>query len=224
MAIPVVAPASDERQERATKPEGGIDMTRWMTADWTVGQLNALVKKIGDGNARGILDGTVEFAVTARAREFLRPAGVTTIPATGEVRDPHTRLKTREGLWVSPFFTENVLAHAHTVKGTPEIDISAWDLAKLANDAEIMGETGDPIDIDVLWPALDYLLRQQPGGEEGFLPTDGRWIVIHVRAGGGVFAVDVRWHAGGSEWDVHACPLYDARWYAGGHVISLATA
>lgn len=36
----------------------------WMTKDWTQGDLNAVVKKIGGEKiARGILDGTVKFTV-----------------------------------------------------------------------------------------------------------------------------------------------------------------
>ena len=38
-------------------------MEKWLTKDWTVGQLNALVKKIGEKNARNILADKAEFQV-----------------------------------------------------------------------------------------------------------------------------------------------------------------
>lgn len=190
-------------------------MSKWMTADWTVGQLNALVKKIGDGNARGILDGTVEFTVTALMREFLHPAGVTTLPAATEIFDPVAHFQTREGLHIWGWFKDRILKYVHEVDGSPETTLSAFDLTKPANDVEIRKELpedhvfGDPSEFCAI---LAQMIDRQPNGEEGDLLSNGYWNIFYVQATGVVFAVGVRWLGGHREWCVRADPLNNVRW------------
>lgn len=196
-------------------------MTDFLIKDETPGRLNALVKEIGGLEVMdGILKGTLRFKIIEQS--FLTPVAEITIPA---IRNPRKALQPRKGLWVSDNFKKFVLPHIGTLEEkTPEITLSMSELAKPANDAEIMGATGEPMDATVFGYALDHLISQQPNGKKGFLPTDGRWIIIHVRAGGAVFAVRVRWSDVSRGWGVRAGRLRDARWRGGHLVVSLATA
>ncbi len=198
-------------------------MCDFLTKDETPGRLNALVKEIGGLEVMdGILKGTIRFEIVEQW--FLTSVGEITIPAVKNPRSPRELLQTRKGLWVSDDFKKFVLPHIGSVEETPELTLSVSNLAKPANDAEIMGEAGGPMDATTFGHALVHLLSQQPNGEEGFLPTDGRWIIVLVRAGGEVFAVSFCWSDVCREWHVDARRLDDDRWGEGGHVMSLATA
>lgn len=146
------------------------------------------------------------------------------IPTTGS---PGKGLQQREGLWMSRNFKEFVLphiSHIKTVEDLSEVALSVWKLAMPANDVEIMDATGEPVDATVFGYVLDYLLSEQPNGEDGFLLTNRNWIIIHVRVGGEVFAVNFGWSDVHQEWLVNTHRLHDLRWHKGSHVMSLATA
>lgn len=209
----------------AMKPKEEF-MSKWMTADWTVGQLNALVKLLGGEKvARGILDGTIKFAVTARAREFLRPAGEITLPATQGV-DPNQYFQTRKGLYVWQEFSERIVSVA-TQTELSEITLQAFNLVKSANDTEIRSELPEDhvFGAEELCGYLPELLARQPNGEEDDLLTNSYANIFYVRGkSGAVFAVNVGWRSFFRSWDVGAFRLGDVRWDEGNRVVSRATA
>ncbi len=147
-------------------------------------------------------------------REFLRPVGEFTLSARKETLDPQVRLRTREGLWVSPYFQDNVLKYANTLENTPEIKLESFELIKSANDLEIMGELPlDPMDVDTTCVALAQMIDRQPGGEEGFLLINGRWNIFYAQVGGEeVYMLYIYRDYGRKEWRIYAFPLRKIRW------------
>lgn len=199
-------------------------MTKWMTQNWTSGQLNALVKKLGGEEvARGILDGTVPFTVTARAHEFLRTAGELTLPASTVLFDPAAYFQTRKGLWVSDSFRHQILKYAHGVDSTARVTLSVFDLVKSANDAEIRSELPEDHvfeDASEFSATLAKMIDLQPIGKDGILLTSGYWNIFYVQRVGGVVAVFVYWHGHARRWYVYARPLDDLRWFEGRRAFS----
>lgn len=201
-------------------------MSGWATKHWTVGELNALVKKLGERVARGILDGTVKvIAMTQRTREFLHFVGEITLPASTSRCDPEEYFLNRPGLWVSNTVRRLVRESARPITSRPETTFFAFDLVKPANDAEIRSELPEDHVFeypDEFWVILAKMIDQQPNGEEGGLLANGRWNVFCVRISGEVYAVRINWSAGGRGWVVGADLPHDndSWWCEGSRVFS----
>ncbi|MDP2734757.1 MAG: hypothetical protein Q8P12_00965, partial [bacterium] len=152
------------------------------------------------------------------------PVAEITIPATQGV-DPSQYFQTREGLYVWPEFSERIVSVAKKTE-LPEVTFRSFELVKSANDTEIRSELPEDyvLEASELCGYLPEIIASQPGGEEGFLLTNGHPNVFYVRGRNGeVFAVGVLWDGVNLEWDVYADRLDDGHWSGGYRVISLAT-
>lgn len=177
----------------------------WMTKDWTQGDLNAVIKKIGGEEvARGILNDTVKFTVTEMPKtsfdEFFQ---------------------TRPRLFVSESFRDLVVAKAKGVATV--VNTKHFDLSREMLDSEIEEKLGGGYvwDENVLLATLKLLLTKQKGGKKGKLVNTGFSNLFY--SGFCVVSVCWRTRAVVPDWFVYADERVDRRWDAGVRAFSPAT-
>lgn len=159
------------------------------------------------------------LARIAREERVLREISVEDVAE--KLVDPLAKFfTTRAGLWVSPEFTQRILALALAMgETTPATVGTPFNLPKNMTDAEICKELGNGYIFEDAKAFCVYLadaIERQWGGAEGDLLTSGYANLFYVRGvGGEVFVVHVDWRAGGRKWLVHAFRLDDRGWHAG---------
>ena len=155
--------------------------------------------------------------------KFLNPAGELTLPATTKLFDQTAYFQTKSDLFVSDWFKDQILKYVHEVDDAQEVSLSAFDLAKLANDTEIRKELPEDHvfeDPSEFCASLAQMIDRQPNGEKGNLLVNGYWNIFYVQAGDEVRAVNVRWSDDNRRWYVLAVPLGVGRWREGFRVLS----
>lgn len=194
-----------------------------MTKDWTSGQLNALVKKVGGEKiARGILDGTVQFTVTEQ--KHLVHHNTIDLPELSKTFNPQEYYRNRTGLYVWDGFTDNILSVAKKTKKVSARKIVSYNLMKASNDAEICIELPENYvweDASEFCAHLANMIDGQPNGKEGNFLSNGYTNIFYVCGKDNeVFAVHLSWVADGREWRVLAYRLVADRWGVGRRAFS----
>lgn len=204
---------------------------------WEVGELAAVVQKLGADNARKLstcdkvsVEFTEESAVVRGTRKKAPPKQILSerrsvaLPERSSPLDPDEFYKTRAGLYVWGDFRDRIVSAAKKVEQVPGIEIGSFDLIKDANDAAIRGclPKGHVFDDPgVFCVYLATVIERQPDGQEGDLLANGSANIFYVGgANGGVFAVRVRWYSGHRKWYLFAPRLGGVRWSAGSRVFS----
>lgn len=170
----------------------------WITQSWTTGQLNALVKKIGEKNARGILDDTVRFSV--QAVSLLRQVSAVDVNAVERF------VAKDQLLWANVSWTGKNFDCLFLDK--VEIDVPAGEIAihkpeKSSLDRFfITAELGEKAEIYLAH--FFELLHKQAKREKGDPPlTNGRAIIAYVcGVDGKLWTVYATWNDVYRNWQV----------------------
>src|SRR3989344_9202146 len=144
---------------------------------------------------------------------ILAPYRQLTVGPLTEPFNPHVVFQTREGLWVSPQFTDRILSVVRDVaKRESATSLQSFTLVKDALDTQI--RAGLPENHLVEPWQIAALITKQPKGEEGDLLTNGYANLFYVKGKAEqVFVVHVHWFAGNREWYVNAWKLVENdRW------------
>ncbi len=184
----------------------------------TMGQMNALVKKLGgEEGVKRFLAGTVEVIV----KSVIELVASMTVKLTERV-DPDAFYRTRPGLYVWDGFRTLVVAKAHPIDPADSVySIESFQLTRDAVDDEIenslskshlFGET-------LVCAVIAGLIAKQPKGEDGALLNNGYANIFYT----GSCVVRVRWDADGRRWRVGAWRRDGGGWVASDRVFSLAT-
>ena len=156
----------------------------------------------------------------------LSRAGTILIPAMLPILTVKEFFTTREGLWVSDRFGDNILASIkkERVEDINPAELSYYDLPGDMGDYEIREGLPDghvfenPLFFCI---HLAILLIRQWNGEEGPLLTSGYVNLFYVKGlNGKVFVVGVNRYVADGGWSVDAADLGGYRWRAGGRVFS----
>ena len=201
---------------------------------WTLGNIEALINRIGEENARQLLDCkvTVDFTdgdavvkgkkPTRKSRNFLSAGQALTLPGCDMLSSSRQFFAAREGLMIGDGARARVQS-VKTVESLIEIKIKYFDLVRLANDWKIMSELppDHAFTEEELWPHLQGMLERQWDGKNGPLITNDYANIFYVRdQSGEVFSVHADWVADRRKWDVDAYRLGDDRWGKGSRVFS----
>jgi hypothetical protein len=219
-----LAPTSGERKISEGKEAQG-DAMIWMTKDWTQGESNALVKKLGgDKVARGILNDTVKFTVVEVSAPslppLLIPRGTVTVTLK-ERHNPDRFYQTRSDLFVQPDFRTQIVAKANLSEAGASFNLKYADLGRNAVDREIEEKLGKGhiwSETQICAIVADFI-DKQPKGEDGTLLNGGAANLFYTSS----CVVDVRWYADDREWDVNVWSRGNDRWNADSRVFSPAT-
>lgn len=183
----------------------------WLTKHWTTGQLNALVKKIGEENSRGILNDTRKFKV--EARRILAPAGEVTFLKEWFLAGfcPAKFFTNQEdNLLVGNVFMEAISKTGKLIKSISPGTLLKFDLIEPATDLEILAELPDGSifrDADNFCAYLAKMIDRQPDGRAGDLKEAKGINFFYVRGlNGGVFTVVVSFKS-------IELGLHSASWY-----------
>ena len=152
---------------------------------------------------------------------ILAPYRQLTVGPLTDSFNPHVVFQTREGLWVSPQFTDRILSVVRDVaKRESATSLQSFTLVKDALDTQI--RAGLPENHLVEPWQIAALITKQPKGEEGDLLTNGYANLFYVKGKAEqVFVVHVHWFAGNREWYVNAWKLVENdRWYSGHRLFS----
>lgn len=200
--------------------------TEFTGSGLTLGQANALVKKLGGiENVRLILAGRVKVVVEKVAEELFRL--VTSVKFTG--RDTDFDLANEfavgnysDGLNVAYQSALFKAWFGNKVEGpTGESELAIRKLVKAAFDTEIAEGLGGEVESEISMAEFHSLLLRQGNGKNGEpLLTNGCANIAYCRDVNGVLrAVSAHWRDGG--WCFYADPTNRGnRWEAGLHVVS----
>ncbi|KND48476.1 MAG: hypothetical protein AB200_01960 [Parcubacteria bacterium C7867-005] len=184
----------------ATKPKETA--MNWTTKDWTQGELNALVKKIGGGQvARGILDDTVKFTVTEMPAPYY-----------------HEFFQTRSDLFIYDGFRDLVLAKVGKGEQAKPIVSKSVALPRDMTDKEIEEMLGNGhifTEVEVC-AVIQKLITEQEGGKEGELLNNGFANLFYTSS----CVVVVRWLADVGRWNVGTWRRDVIGWSAGDRAFS----
>lgn len=192
--------------------------------DLNLGQIEAIVNKLGgmDG-VKGLLSGAM-VVVKAVAEKLLKFVGAVMVSAT-------------EVFVVADHFTVNTSAMAEVKIGYLGDNFKKWFLGKTEEpnnqteltyatlsrasvDKPILDELGNTVEttISMVWE----LLKLQPNGEGGVLLTNGYANIFYVRDTNNTLrAVNASWHVDDGGWYVRASSVgYPYEWRAGYRVFS----
>ena len=204
---------------------------QWIIQNWTSGELNALMKKLGEENARRIVAGTAKFTIEQVAvvekKSVLRLLAGFVLPEQVGNFNPQQFFRTRSGLCVWDGFKDLVLKFAKPVSGVVATTIRKHELVKPANDSQIRSglPEGHVFQVDELCSHLAGMIQRQSNGGAGELLNNGYVNLFYVQVGSEVVVVRVYWNAVYREWGVSADhQLGDGQWRAGGQVFSATAA
>ena len=178
----------------------------------------------GIDNVKAILKeyASVEVEITRRLSELKHG---TALPARTDEFDP--AFFEGDGVYTSTNFENFLIAHAKKVASVPETPVVFCDLVQPANDVEIQAELLENYvfdGADLFLPYLAGLIKRQKDGKVGDLLSNGYANIFYVRVDSGVFAVNMDWYSGASEWLCRAARLDGTRWNAGCRVFSATAA
>jgi hypothetical protein len=194
-------------------------MSKWMTQDWTAGQLNALVKNIGEANARAIIAGKAKFEITIQS--ILDFVTAVSLPA-------EPRFVAREKFVVNTsdsaevkivFIWDGFAPFLDAVEEqVAEAEIAVHKLEKDSLDKSILEELGDKARITL--SQFYAMLLRQGNGQPGALLTNGYANIAYIE-GFEKLVVYAYWNAGSGGWSVSAYSVTNPRgWGTGGQVLS----
>jgi len=201
--------------------------TEFVSKDYTVGQLNAMVKKlieqVGKKGPDLLLQGKLKIEVVKES--ILNWLDITTTSATTEkfvAKDKFIK-DSKEikfyGFYGS-FEEDFLVGNGKTEEPLSEQELRYGNLTKNSVDSPIIEELGGEAKAETTLTELHNLLRKQGNGEEGDLLTSGYSNIFYTRNTNGVLrAVNVYWDDAG--WGVRAYSVespYD--WDAGDRVFS----
>jgi len=201
--------------------------TEFVSKDYTVGQLNAMVKKlieqVGKKGPDLLLQGKLK--IEAVKESILNWLDITTTSATTEkfvAKDKFIK-DSKEikfyGFYGS-FEEDFLVGNGKTEEPLSEQELRYGNLTKNSVDSPIIEELGGEAKAETTLTELHNLLRKQGNGEEGDLLTSGYSNIFYTRNTNGVLrAVNVYWGGGG--WNVIAYSVEDPYgWDAGDRVFS----
>jgi len=201
--------------------------TEFVSKDYTVGQLNAMVKKlieqVGKKGPDLLLQGKLK--IEAVKESILNWLDITTTSATTEkfvAKDKFIK-DSKEikfyGFYGS-FEEDFLVGNGKTEEPLSEQELRYGNLTKNSVDSPIIEELGGEAKAETTLTELHNLLRKQGNGEEGDLLTSGYANIFYTRNTKGVLrAVSVNWHDVG--WCVYANSVENPNgWNAGIRVFS----
>lgn len=197
----------------------------WMTKDWTSGQLNALVKKIGGEKvARGILDDIVQFQIVEQKKEkqLLELVKTIKVPAVkrfvaSEKFVVNKNIDDVPIAWLGENFRKHFLNKKE--ENVSEAELKAQKLLEDSVDSPILKKLGGKKKVKIFlanfWEALKQKTEnQETGWVFGYILADENdldtlWAVIASRSSVGL------------GWNVYAFSVEDPLpWNAGFLVVS----
>lgn len=183
-------------------------ITNFASKNPTVGQLNALVKKLGgEQSVRDYLSGKVKVSITKSA---LERSSEFTLPTRMASFNPniYRYFKTRNGLYVSDDFNDKILRAIELQGSVPSATIVIYCLTKDADDTEIREEMPNNHvfeDTYSFCTYLAYMIDEQQNGRTAVFVTNGNWNIFYVRGvHNEIFSVNVRWRGVLRRWEVSA--------------------
>ncbi|MDH5665462.1 MAG: hypothetical protein OEY10_04110 [Nitrosopumilus sp.] len=200
--------------------------TKFLTKDWTVGQLNALVKIIGEKNAKKVLNGTAKFQIISE--RFLESLGIIDIAPVKMKRDDYLK----EGhngttkLYLSDNFKNMFLNHVSETIDYAGGKLEKLKLTKDRSDFQINEERGGILiqTIDDIAGQIIALTSKQPKGENGDLINNGYANIFYfLDDENRLFFVHVAWYAVFDAWFGRADVADAGTWVEGYVVLSPAT-
>ncbi|MEX2405065.1 MAG: hypothetical protein WD579_00515 [Candidatus Paceibacterota bacterium] len=198
----------------------------WLTKDWTIGQLNALVKKIGEENARRILSDEIQFQLVEPEKpRILEFFSTTTARGAKEfiAKDNFREGKETDGvsiIWLGSNFKSHFLGKIE--ENVEDTELKIHRLREYSRDIPIIHELGGEEIVETSLSHLWSLLKRQGQGEDGDLLTNGYANIFYIRDSQGVlWAVRALWFSGRRGWYVEAYSIeYPSRWDGGYQVFS----
>ncbi len=184
----------------------------WMTQDWTMGQLNALVKKIGEKNAHAILGDKVKFSIVFEtvASTLLTLLRTVRMPAQPAVTTSKQYFAEAGAKWFGNNFESQFLGLEVPVTDVAELAVRKLEQSSL--DAPILTELGDKAETSV--SQFKQFLADNRGSTE--------WFIFYLRGKDGrLWAVSASWVADGGGWYLGARSVESpGRGGAGDRVVS----
>lgn len=183
----------------------------FLAKDWTLGQMNALIKVIGEENAKKMLRAKDEFEIVWN--KYLSLIEITHLqPKKVNVHEfyPWHAFNPSNPTWVS----DNLGSHCRDLK---EIDYAGGKLARLRlngsrSDSQILEEWGNLLvqDFATIIGQIASLISAQPKGGPGSLMADGHNNLFYCKLHEGQepYAVLVKWDTryvkkGTGMWSCH---------------------
>lgn len=182
-------------------------MSNFAARNLSLGQVNALVKKLGGETVvLGIIAGTLKFTLAA---------------VQGQPYNGSTFFQTRTGLCVEPCLDRHVGLDGHTTRGTrPKGRV----LTRNTSEADMFGKLGSDEYTATLTSAVDLgqieaMIEAQWDGQEGELLIDGSANIFPmIGKNGALHVVSVFWYG---QWGVECFPFEAGDvWDAGSQVFS----
>lgn len=159
-------------------------------------------------------------------RQFLRSMGEITLPASTGSYDPEVCFRTRPGLCIEDSF-RRILMHAYPTKDSPKTTLSAFDIIKVASNAEIRSELPEGHVFEEpdgktgkFCATLRQMILWQSNGGENNLLNNGYCNIFYVLAGSEVYVASIYRLVRNRMWGVGADLLDDSRWGGGDRVFS----
>ena len=198
-------------------------MSKWMTQDWTTGQLNALVKNIGEANARAIIAGKAKVSVVMESVMTLVTTFIFQAQPRFVARD-HFKVDTSDKAEVKiAFIWDDFQSHflGKIEEAVVEVELAVRSLDKDLLDKDIRAELGEEKEETTL-AQFWALLKAQDHGQSGPLLTNGYANIFYIRdAKSTLWAVNANWNADNGGWNVNANSVTNPnRWNAGNQVVS----
>lgn len=185
------------------------------SAQFTVGQLNALVKIVGTDNVPGILSG--DLKVEVKQFDLLTPVASMQVEAIEKFVASEHREAANIGYMWDDFKAHFANLVEENVRATT---IVVSRLEKDSLDKPILERLGDKARIKLAH--FVTLLKKQAHGEDGVLLTDGRANIAYIEDDKGtLWAVHARWSSYYRYWGVYAHSVENPYpWHAGHQILS----
>jgi len=188
--------------------------------DFTRGQLDAALMKIGQDVGMGTKEGIEAFLrgeLAVKVVGLLRQ--LTTVSVVGTEKFVATEHLAQANIgWMSENFRE--FFSGTVEEGVKNATIAVHNLARASLDAPIMAGLGDRVEIHLC--QFFALIAKQSKGEAGPLLVNGYANIAYIKGNDGNFwAVDARWDSVYGCWRVDAGSVGDpCEWSAGSRVLS----
>lgn len=188
------------------------------SAELTVGELNALVKKVGGAEVvRSIFRGTVELTFKQRKKLLVKVAEVQVVALSRFCAKDY--LKSCNVGWTGDNFRKLFLGDVEENVADTTVAIHRLEQASL--DPPIMAQLADRAELKLTH--FFELLKKQSKGESGVLLTNGYANVAYIKGNdGNLWAVSACWRSYcGYYWNVEANSVGDPyRWDDGYQILS----
>ncbi|MEK7606543.1 MAG: hypothetical protein AAB458_03080 [Patescibacteria group bacterium] len=205
---------------RATKPKENT--MSWMTKDWTQGELNALVKKIGGEEvARGVLNDSLLFKIEkSTVPPLLDVIGTHLVLATTSPIFGIEKFKLKKDGGICSYLGDNFRSWflGKTEDPKSETTLRSARLTRNSPDKPILETLGDKAETSLA--EMFAMMEVQADGKGGNLLVNGYANIFYVKDSTGMLrAVYAHWFGVG--WGVHAGSVGGpSGWRDGGRVFS----